>query len=78
MGEGDHGRRAAAGGARKILEDRNLLKLRSLGSLFSILLSDASICVDDGLKCSKCYDRKAKIVIATGRQRGKTPNVREK
>ena len=50
----------------RFLEDRNLLKLRSLDSLISIFLSDNSIW-DNELKCSKCYDRKAKIAFKTSK-----------
>ena len=47
------------------LEDRNLLKLRSLDSSCPFFL------------CSKCYDRKAKIALRTSkvRNRRKTPNA---
>ena len=46
------------------LEDRNLLKLRSLDPFFFFFLSDNHIW-DNELRCSKCYDRKAKVAFRT-------------
>ena len=48
------------------LEDRNLLKLRSLDSSSPLFLSDI-VFGDNGHKCSKCYDRKAKIACKTSK-----------
>ena len=47
------------------LEDRNLLKLRSLDSLHS----PQAILVfgDNEPKCSKCYDRKDRIALRTSK-----------
>ena len=52
--------------APKSLEDRNLLKLRSLDSSFPFFLSDNSI-GENEFECSKCYDRKDKRALRTSR-----------
>ena len=65
----------------EFLEDPNLLKLRSLDSSCPFFLSDKSSIWDNLFKCSKCYDRKAKIsltqisVIAKRSNRVQTPNA---
>ena len=45
------------------LGDSNLLKVRSLDSFCLFFLSDNRI-EDNELKCSKCFDRKAKLTLA--------------
>ena len=50
------------------LEDPNLLKLRSLDSSCSFFLSDNTIVFGNNeLKCSKCYDCKARIAFNTSK-----------
>ena len=52
---------------RKSLEDRNLLKLRSLETPRFHFSKAIKVFGDNGLKCSKCYDRKAKIALRTSK-----------
>ena len=46
------------------LEERNLLELGSLDSSSPFLLKAIRVFGDNVLKCSKCYDRKAKCILA--------------
>ena len=47
---------------REVLEDRNPLKLRSLDSSCPLFLA-MIVFGDSEPKCSKCYDRKAKMAL---------------
>ena len=52
-----------------LLEDPNLLRLRTLDSYCPFFLGDTSILGfgDNELQCSKCYDREAKLAFSTSR-----------